>query len=76
MFIILLFVLFFFLAHPFCLCVCVWRWSHDLSRGSICEFRRECRCIVTERGRRWGIFSLCFIFMHFVINFMMLFLYY
>jgi len=55
MFIILLFVLFFFLSSP-CLCVCVWRWSRDLSRGSRCESRWERQCIVTERGRRWGIF--------------------
>jgi len=44
-----------------CLCVCVWRWSRDLLRGSRREFRWSCWCLATERGYRWGIFfMLCF----------------
>jgi len=45
MFIIFCLYYFSFSAHPFCLCVCVWRWSRDLSRGSKCESRWERRCI-------------------------------
>jgi len=56
MFSILLTVYFSFSTHPSCLCVCVWRWSRDLLRGSRCEFRWERWCIVTERGKRWEIF--------------------
>jgi len=38
------------------LSVCVWRWSRDLSRRSICEPRWACWCIKTKWDKLWGIF--------------------